>query len=236
MEECMIRFRDRGARGRHRGAMVDAYHSFSFADYHDPKHMGFRDLRVLNEDVVTPGAGFPEHAHSDMEIITIVLKGAIAHRDSLGNETVIGAGEVQRMSAGTGIRHSEMNPSADERAHALQIWIIPKAPGAPPSYEQKAFALEERRNQLILIASGTGREGSLQLGQDATIERALLDDGIMLTRSLQPDRGYWVQVIGGIICLNGTEMREGDGAAIEAEATLSFDAETDADLLLIDLP
>jgi redox-sensitive bicupin YhaK (pirin superfamily) len=232
----MIRFRDRGARGRHRGAMVDAYHSFSFADYHDPKHMGFRALRVLNEDIVMPGVGFPEHGHADMEIVTIVLKGAIAHRDSLGNEVVIRAGEVQRMSAGTGIRHSEMNASTDERAHALQIWIIPEAPGGAPTYEQKAFSTEERRNRLTPIASGDGHGGSLRLRQDVVIERASVDEGKMLIRALQPGRGYWVQVVAGIIGLNGTEMREGDGAAVEGEALLSIDAETDAEVLLIDLP
>lgn len=232
----MIRFRDRGARGRHRGAMVDAHHSFSFADYHDPRHMGFRALRVLNEDIVMPGVGFPEHGHADMEIVTIVLKGAIAHRDSLGNELVIRAGEVQRMSAGTGIRHSEMNASTDERAHALQIWIIPEAPGGAPDYEQKAFPPEERRNRLVPITSRDGRGGSLRLRQDAVIERASVDEGQILTRALQPGRGYWVQVVAGIIGLNGTEMREGDGAAVEDEATLSIDAETDAEVLLIDLP
>lgn len=232
----MIRFRDRGTRGRHRGAMVDAFHSFSFADYHDPKHMGFRALRVLNEDMVTPGAGFPEHGHADMEIVTIVLKGAIAHSDSLGNKVVIRAGEVQRMSAGTGIRHSEMNASSDERAHALQIWIIPEAPGGAPSYEQKAFPPEDRRNRLAPVASGDGRGGSLRLRQDAVIERASIDEGEILTRTLQPGRGYWVQVVGGIVRLNGTEMREGDGAAIENETMLSIDAETDAEVLLIDLP
>lgn len=232
----MIRFRDRGARGRHRGAMVDAHHSFSFADYHDPRHMGFRALRVLNEDIVMPGVGFPEHGHADMEIVTIVLKGAIAHRDSLGNELVIRAGEVQRMSAGTGIRHSEMNASTDERAHALQIWIIPEAPGGAPDYEQKAFPPEQRRNRLVPITSRDGRGGSLRLRQDAVIERASVDEGQILTRALQPGRGYWVQVVAGIIGLNGTEMREGDGAAVEDEATLSIDAETDAEVLLIDLP
>lgn len=232
----MIRFRDRGARGRHRGAMVDAHHSFSFADYHDPRHMGFRALRVLNEDIVMPGVGFPEHGHADMEIVTIVLKGAIAHRDSLGNELVIRAGEIQRMSAGTGIRHSEMNASTDERAHALQIWIIPEAPGGAPDYEQKAFPPEQRRNRLVPITSRDGRGGSLRLRQDAVIERASVDEGQILTRALQPGRGYWVQVVAGIIGLNGTEMREGDGAAVEDEATLSIDAETDAEVLLIDLP
>lgn len=232
----MIRFRDRGARGRHRGGQIDAQHSFSFADYNDPKHMGFRDLRVLNEDRIVPGAGLAEHAHRDMEIVTIVLKGAVEHRDDLGNSAVIRAGEVQRMSAGTGIRHSERNPSPDERTHLLQIWIIPAETGGAPSYEQKSFASDETRNRWIIIASSDGRDGSLTLRQDASMELARLDEGVSLERSLQRGRGYWVQIVAGIIGLNGTEMREGDGAAITSEERLSIEADSDAEILLIDLP
>jgi redox-sensitive bicupin YhaK (pirin superfamily) len=232
----MIQFRDRNARGRHRGAMVDAYHTFSFADFHDPRHMGFRDLRVLNEDIVMPGVGFPEHSHQDIEIVTIVLKGTIAHRDNLGNERWIRAGEVQRMSAGTGILHSELNPSGDERAHALQIWIIPQAPGGVPSYEQRAFPREERRNRWVRIASADGSEHSLALRQDAQMELARLDWHAALERPLSPARGYWVQVLSGVIGLNGTEMREGDGAAMTGEEMLTIEAETQAEVLLIDLP
>lgn len=232
----MIRFRDRGARGRHQGAQIDARHSFSFADYNDPKHMGFRALRVLNEDRVVPGAGLPEHGHEDMEIVTIVLKGAVEHRDNLGNSAIIRAGEVQRMSAGTGIRHSERNPSADERTHLLQIWIIPAETGGAPSYEQKSFADDGARNHWVTIASGDARDGSMTLRQDAVMAIARLDDGATLARTLDPARGYWVQVIGGIIGLNGTEMREGDGAAITLEEALSIEAGTDAEILLIDLP
>lgn len=232
----MIRFRDRGARGRHRGGQIDAQHSFSFADYNDPKHMGFRDLRVLNEDRIVPGAGLAEHAHRDMEIVTIVLKGAVEHRDDLGNSAVIRAGEVQRMSAGTGIRHSERNPSPDERTHLLQIWIIPAETGGAPSYEQKSFASDEARNRWIIIASSDGRDGSLTLRQDASMELARLDEGVSLERSLQRGRGYWVQIVAGIIGLNGTEMREGDGAAMTSEETLSIEADSDAEILLIDLP
>lgn len=232
----MIRFRDRGARGRHRGGQIDASHSFSFADYNDPKHMGFRDLRVLNEDHIVPGAGLPEHGHEDMEIVTIVLKGAVEHRDNLGNSAIIRAGEVQRMSAGTGIRHSERNPSADERAHLLQIWIIPAETGGPPSYDQKSIDPGQPRNRWITIASGDGRHGSLTVRQDAIMSIAKLDDGTVLERELDPARGYWVQIIGGIIALNGTEMREGDGAALTSEAVLSLHADSDAEILLIDLP
>ncbi|APZ98902.1 quercetin 2,3-dioxygenase [Sphingopyxis sp. QXT-31] len=232
----MIQFRDRGARGRHQGAQIDAHHSFSFADYNDPKHMGFRALRVLNEDRVVPGAGLPEHGHGDMEIVTIVLKGAVEHRDNLGNSAVVRAGEVQRMSAGTGIRHSERNPSADERTHLLQIWIIPAETGGPPTYEQRSFADDGERNRWITIASGDGRDGSLTLRQDAAMAIARLDEGITINRELDPARGYWVQVIAGIVGLNGTEMREGDGAAITSEEEISFEADTDAEVLLIDLP
>ena len=231
----MIEFRDRGARGHHRGALVDARHSFSFGHYHDPKHMGFRSLRVINEDRVVPGAGFPEHGHENMEIVTIVLQGQITHRDSLGNEATIGAGDVQRMSAGTGVVHSEMNPSVDARAHALQIWIIPSEQGLPPSYEQKHFPAGERRNELVAIATPDGRAGSVRLHQDAAIEIARLDEGSVLTRALSPDRGYWVQVTSGVIGLNGTEMREGDGAAITGEALLTIEADTESEMLLFDL-
>ena len=232
----MIRFRDRGARGRHQGGQIDAQHSFSFADYNDPAHMGFRDLRVLNEDRIVPGAGLPAHDHADMEIVTIVLKGAVEHRDDLGNSAIIRAGDVQRMSAGTGIRHSERNPSADERTHLLQIWIIPAETGGPPSYAQKSFAADEGRNRWITVASGDGRDGSLTLRQDAVMALARLDDGAAIDRELDPARGYWVQIIGGIVGLNGTEMREGDGAALTSETMLSITADSNAEILLIDLP
>jgi redox-sensitive bicupin YhaK (pirin superfamily) len=231
----MIRFRDRGARGRLHGGTIEARYSFSFGDYRDPKNMGFRALRVFNEDVVVPGAGFPEHAHADMEIVTLVLRGTIAHKDSLGNETLIPAGDVQRMSAGRGISHSEMNPSAEERTHALQIWIIPAAPGGAPSYEQKRFA-DAPRGGWVLIASPDGGEGSLRLGQDARMEIARLDEGQALAHALSPARGYWLQVMAGIVALDGTEMREGDGAAITEQESLTLHAETDAEVLLIDLP
>lgn len=232
----MIRFRDRGARGRHPGGQIDAHHSFSFADYNDPKHMGFRDLRVLNEDRIVPGAGLPEHGHNNMEIVTIVLKGVVEHNDNLGNVALIRAGEVQRMSAGTGIRHSERNPSANEGTHLLQIWIIPAMTGGQPSYEQRSFDAEEDRNRWITIASGDGRERSLTLQQDAVIAIIRLDEDVVIERELDPGRGYWVQVVSGIIGLNGTEMREGDGAALTSEAMLSIEAESEAEVLLIDLP
>jgi len=232
----MISFRDRGARGRHRGGQIDAHHSFSFADYNDPRHMGFRALRVLNEDWVVPGAGLPEHPHEDMEIVTIVLQGAVEHRDNLGNTSLIRAGEVQRMSAGTGIRHSERNPGREERTHLLQIWIIPAETGGAPSYEQKSFASRSDRNGWITLASGDGRDGSLTIRQDASLELVRLDEGVAIERPLDRDRGYWLQIVAGIVGLNGTEMREGDGAALTSEERLCLEAEVDAEVLLIDLP
>lgn len=232
----MITFRDRGARGRHFGAEVDARHTFSFGDYNDPKNMGFRDLRVLNEDIIIPGGGFAEHAHHDMEIVTLVLSGTVAHRDSLGNETLIRAGEVQRMSAGTGVFHSERNPDPDQRAHLLQIWIYPDAAGLRPSYEQRGFDPGESRNAFRKIVSRNGRDGSLSIHQDAVLELARLDEGTSINRLLDPARGYWLQIVSGIVALNGTEMRTSDGAALAREETLTVEAETDAEILLIDFP
>ncbi|MCJ2183565.1 pirin family protein [Novosphingobium sp. 1949] len=231
----MIRFRDRGARGRHFGARVDARHSFSFGDYTDPANMGFRALRVLNEDRIIPGGGFAEHGHADMEILTLVLDGTLAHHDSLGNAVRIEAGEVQRMTAGTGVRHSERNPDPDRRAHIVQIWIFPETDGLAPGYEQKAFAPTEHRNTFRPIANRDGHAGALTLHQDAALALARMDEGARIEQALSPARGYWVQVLRGIVALGGTEMREGDGAALSAESTLRLEAETQAEVLLIDL-
>ncbi|WP_129791726.1 pirin family protein [Sphingosinicella sp. CPCC 101087] len=230
----MIRFRDRGARGRHAGAWVDSYHSFSFADYVDPANMGFRALRVINEDRVTPGAGFPEHEHADMEILTYVLEGAIEHRDSLGNVANLRRGDVQLMSAGTGVAHSEMNADAHLRAHFLQIWIIPDSRGLPSGYQQKSFA-DLPSNRLVEVATPDGRAGSLRVHQDVTVSLARIEDGYRVDHSIRPGRGCWVQAVRGILALNGTEMREGDGAAVEDEPGLVLEAETDCELLLFDL-
>jgi redox-sensitive bicupin YhaK (pirin superfamily) len=230
----MIAFRDRMARGESRTGWLDSRHSFSFADYHDPAQMGFRALRVLNEDRVIPGAGFPAHGHRDMDILTYVLSGALEHRDSLGNGAVIRPGEVQRMSAGTGIVHSEFNPSKAEPVHFLQIWIIPDRVGLPPSYEQKAFPRAERRGRWRLAASPGGQDGSVSIHQDARLLLAELAAGEGLRYEAAPGRGLWLQVAHGIIALNGTEMREGDGAAIEDEA-IAVAGETDAEMLLFDL-
>jgi redox-sensitive bicupin YhaK (pirin superfamily) len=231
----MIRFRDRMARGETRTGWLDSRHSFSFGGYYDPAAMGFRALRVINEDRVIPGAGFPSHGHRDMDILTYVLDGALEHKDSLGNGTVIRPGEVQRMSAGTGIVHSEFNPSTTEGVHFLQIWIIPDRVGLAPSYEQRAFPIEERRGRLRLVAAQGGRDGSVTLHQDARVFIGNLGSGERVGHELQPGRGAWLQVARGIAALNGTEMREGDGAAVEGEPRLDIDAETDAEILLFDL-
>lgn len=231
----MISFRDRMARGQSRTGWLDSRHTFSFADYHDPRQMGFRSLRVINEDRVIPGAGFPRHGHRDMEIISYVLDGALEHRDSLGNGTVIRPGDVQRMSAGTGILHSEFNPSKTEPLHFLQIWIIPKETGLSPGYEQKAFPIGQRRGRMQLVASPDGRDGAVTLHQDARLYIANLAAGERVSHEAERGRGLWLQLARGIVAVNGTEMREGDGAAIEAEPALAVAAETDAEFLLFDL-
>lgn len=231
----VIRFRDRGARGHARRGWAESWFSFSFGDHFDPRNMGFRSLRVLNEDIITPGAGFPAHAHEDMEIVTYVLSGTLRHEDDLGNGALIEPGDVQRMSAGTGIRHSEFNPSASERAHLLQIWIIPDRRCLDPGYEQKRFSAAERRNQLITVASAEGSDGAITIHQDARILLGRLDDGAIVTHSLADGRGAWLQVARGLIALNDTEMRESDGAAIEGESELVIEALTDAEILLFDL-
>jgi quercetin 2,3-dioxygenase len=231
----MIRFRDRMARGQSRTGWLDSRHTFSFSDYYDPAEMGFRSLRVINEDRVIPGAGFPRHGHRDMEIVSYVLGGALEHKDSLGNGAVIRPGEVQRMSAGTGILHSEFNPSKTEPLHFLQIWIVPDRVGLPPSYEQKVFPLAERRGKLRLVASPDGRDGAVTLHQDARLFIADLEPGERAAYAAERGRGLWLQAARGIIALNGTEMREGDGAAAENEPTLVIEAETQAEILLFDL-
>jgi redox-sensitive bicupin YhaK (pirin superfamily) len=214
---------------------LDSRHTFSFANYRDPAQMGFRSLRVINEDRVIPGAGFPPHSHRDMEIISYVLKGALEHKDSLGNGTVIRPGEVQRMSAGTGIVHSEFNPSKTQPVHFLQIWITPDHTGLPPSCEQKAFPIDERRGRMRLVAAPDGRDGAVSLHQDARLFIANLGPGEHADYEAESGRGIWLQLARGIIALNGTEMREGDGAAVEDEPAIEIEAETDAELLVFDV-
>jgi hypothetical protein len=231
----MISFRDREARGRTRTGWLDSKHSFSFGDYRDPAQLGFRALRVINDDRVIPGAGFPRHGHRDMDIISYVLEGSLQHKDSIGNGTVIKPGEIQRMSAGTGIEHSEFNPSQTEPVHFLQIWIIPEKRGIAPSHEQKPVPLAERRGKLRLVAAPDAPDGAVTLHQDARIYVANLAAGERVAHDIAPGRGIWIQVARGIIGLNGTEMREGDGAALEDEKSAAIDAETDSEILLFDL-
>ncbi|MDE2050318.1 MAG: pirin family protein [Gammaproteobacteria bacterium] len=231
----MITFRDRMARGTSRTGWLDSRHTFSFAEYRDPGQMGFRSLRVINEDRVVPGAGFPPHSHRDMDIISYVLEGTLEHKDSLGNGTKIRPGDVQRMSAGTGITHSEFNASRTEPVHFLQIWIIPDRKNLTPSYEQRNFPIDERRGRLRLVAAPAGDGDTVTLHQDARLFVANLQSGEKVEHAVDRGRGIWLQVARGIVALNGTEMREGDGAAAENEAAIGILADTDAEVLLFDL-
>jgi len=223
------------ARGTSRTGWLDSRHTFSFAEYRDLQHVHFRSLRVINEDRVVPGAGFPTHGHRDMDIISYVLEGTLEHKDSLGNGTRIRPGEIQRMSAGTGIMHSEFNPSKTDPLHFLQIWIIPNQLGLPPSYEQKNLPVEELRGRFRLVAAPDGREGAVTVHQDARLFVAIMQAGEKVEHAVERGRGIWLQVARGVIALNGTEMREGDGAAAEKETVIEVEAETDAEVLLFDL-
>ena len=223
----------------HRGAAnlgwLNSKHSFSFGQYHDPAHMGFGALRVINEDRVQPGEGFPAHGHENMEIISYVLDGALEHKDSIGTGSVIRPGEVQRMSAGTGIRHSEYNASDDEPVHFLQIWVIPEERDIEPGYEQKAFADDERRGRLRLVASNDARDGSLKIHQDVDLYASLLEDGDEVSLSLDDGRRAWVQVARGSVQVNGAQLYPGDGAALAEEAAVTVRATSDAEILVFDL-
>jgi redox-sensitive bicupin YhaK (pirin superfamily) len=231
----MIRMRRAAERGAANHGWLDTRYSFSFSDYFDPDHMGFRALRVMNEDRVAAGAGFPMHGHQDMEILTFVLEGAIAHKDSLGNGETLRPGEIQRMSAGTGVRHSEFNPSEDEPVHLYQIWIMPDRNGHTPSYEQRGFSSAERDGRLRLVASPDGRDGSVTIHQDATVYWGNLADGQEATHTLAPGRHAWVQVLRGFAVLNGQPLATGDGAAISDEETLGLRGDGSAELLLFDM-
>jgi redox-sensitive bicupin YhaK (pirin superfamily) len=231
-----IALRRAGERGHADHGWLDTWHTFSFADYYDPRFMGFRVLRVINEDFVAPGRGFPTHGHRDMEILTYVLQGALQHRDSLGTGSVIRPGEVQRMSAGTGVRHSEANPSPDEPVHLLQIWIEPARSGIAPGYEQKAFADAERRGRLRLVASPDGAEGSVTIHQDARVYATVLGPGQQVVHSLAPERHAWVQVARGGLTLNGHRLTAGDGAGASSEVAITLVGDEDAEALLFDLP
>jgi quercetin 2,3-dioxygenase len=231
----MMHIRRSRDRGHFDHGWLDTYHTFSFGDYHDPKHVEFRALRVLNEDVVAPDKGFPAHPHRDMEIVTYVLEGALRHRDSMGNGSVIRPGDVQRMSAGTGVTHSEHNASKSEPVHLLQIWIYPERNGLVPGYEQKAFSDAEKRGLLRLVASPDGREGSVTIHQDAELYATLLAAGETVRQEGKPGRHAWVQVARGSVKLNGQELSAGDGAALTGEKTITLTGVRDAEVLLFDL-
>lgn len=231
----MITVRQAKERGHFNFGWLDTNHTFSFGEYYDPRFMGFRDLRVINEDRVQPGRGFPTHAHRDMEIISYVLEGGLEHKDSIGTGSVIRPGEVQRMSAGRGVRHSEYNHSADEPVHFLQIWIIPNEEGIEPSYEQKAHADEEKRGRLRLIASPDGRDNSVRLHQDATLYATLLEPNQEVSYQLDSERYAWVQVARGAIMLNDQPLNTSDGAAVSREQSLKITGVEPAEVLLFDL-
>jgi hypothetical protein len=231
----MIRLRRSNDRGQTKVGWLDSRHTFSFGDYHDPEHMGFSDLRVINEDRVMPGKGFPTHSHRDMEIITHVLEGALAHKDSTGTSSVIRVGDVQRMSAGTGISHSEYNASQTEPVHFLQIWILPNEAGLKPGYEQRSFDLEKNSGTWVLVAAPEARDGAVKVHQDAELSLAVLPRGEKLTYSLKPGRRAWLQVARGKATLNGSALEAGDGAAISEESVLDLRALEDAEILLFDL-
>ena len=222
-------------RGRANFGWLDSKHSFSFGHYHDPKHMGFGLLRVINDDRVAPGGGFPAHPHSDMEIISYVLEGSLEHKDSIGTGSVIRPGDVQRMSAGSGIRHSEFNASKTEPVHFLQIWIIPERKGIEPGYEQKAFSDAEKRGRLRLIGSRAGRDGSVTIHQDVDFYAALLGEGDAVEHTIAAGRGGWVQVARGSVSLNGETLREGDGVAVSTSGQLRIAGLGEAEVLLFDL-
>jgi quercetin 2,3-dioxygenase len=231
----MISIRQAKERGHFDHGWLNTYHTFSFDQYYDPRHMGFRTLRVINEDFVAGGRGFPTHGHRDMEIITYILEGALKHEDSMGNGSVIRPGDVQRMTAGTGVRHSEKNASDTERVHLLQIWILPHTVGLEPGYEQKAFTEDERRGQLRLIASEDGRDGSVHLNQDVSLFASILPSGQEIEHTMDERRHAWIQVARGSIAANGENAEQGDGVMVAGESNLKIRAQEPAEILLFDL-
>jgi redox-sensitive bicupin YhaK (pirin superfamily) len=231
----MLTVRSARNRGHFDHGWLDTWHTFSFSGYYDPRHMGFRALRVINEDRVEPGKGFGTHPHQDMEILTYVLAGGLEHRDSLGTGQVIHAGELQRMTAGTGITHSEVNASREEPVHLYQIWLLPERKGLEPSYEQKAFDPSGRLDQFQLVASPNAREGSLKLRQDASVYLVDVSAGQLVTHPLAPGRHAWVQVLSGAARLNGVDLNAGDGAALGEEPRLALHSDQGAELLVFDL-
>jgi redox-sensitive bicupin YhaK (pirin superfamily) len=231
----MLTIRRAEERGHANHGWLDTHHTFSFADYHDPRQMGYRSLRVINDDTVSGGSGFGAHSHRDMEILSYVLEGALAHKDSMGTGSTIEPGDVQRMSAGTGVVHSEFNASRSEPVHFLQIWILPRERGITPGYEQKRFSDDDKRDQLRLIASPDGRDGSVRLHADANVYATLLDDGKRLEHSVAAGRGAWVHVARGSAIVNGQRLRAGDGASLEGPAELLLEGAGKGELLVFDL-
>jgi redox-sensitive bicupin YhaK (pirin superfamily) len=231
----MIKLRKAEDRGKFDFGWLKTAHTFSFGDYHDPAQMHFRNLRVINEDFVQPAEGFDTHGHRDMEIITYILEGALEHKDSMGTGAVIRPGEVQRMSAGSGVSHSEFNASKDKLVHLLQIWILPQEKGIKPSYEQTAFSRDERLNKLKLVASPDGKEGSVTINQDVKLYGSILEKGKKVHFDIPPKRYAWLQVARGGVELNGQKLNAGDGAAISDEKVLDITANQDSEFLLFDL-
>ena len=231
----MITIRKSDDRGRANHGWLDTHFTFSFADYFDPEHVQFRTLRVMNDDRVAGGGGFPMHPHADMEIVTYVLEGALQHKDSMGNGSVIKPGDVQYMSAGTGVTHSEFNASKTEPVHLYQIWMFPEKKGLKPVYDQKNFSEAEKRGKLRLLASPDGRDGSVKIRQDNELYATVLGEGESVKHTLKPERHAYVQVARGSVTLNGKALETGDGAAISAEKAVELTGVKDAEVLLFDL-
>ncbi|WP_404788454.1 pirin family protein [Altericista sp. CCNU0014] len=232
----MIEIRPAQDRGMANFGWLDSRHTFSFGEYRDPNHMGFADLRVINEDKVSPGQGFGTHGHQDMEIISYVLEGALEHKDSIGTGSIVRPGDVQRMSAGTGIRHSEYNASKTEPVHFLQIWILPEQKGIEPGYEQKNFAIAEKQGKLRLVASRDGRDGSITIHQNVDLYVSVLAEGELVNHTFAPNRAGWLQVARGAVQLNDLTLNAGDGAAIAQESLITIRGDAgDAEVLLFDM-
>jgi len=231
----MFAIRHASERGHANHGWLNSYHTFSFAGYYDPEHMGFSDLRVINDDTVSPGGGFATHGHRDMEIISYVLEGALEHKDSMGNGSVIRPGDVQRMSAGSGVHHSEFNHSKTDSVHFLQIWVLPEQTGLKPSYEQKAFSDEEKHGRLRLIGSRDGRDGSVTIHQDVDLYATRLNEGERVSHELAASRRGWIHVARGDAIVNGRRLHAGDGVALAGPESLSLTGVSDAEILLFDL-
>lgn len=231
----MFEVRKSKDRGHIQHGWLDTYHTFSFAEYYDPQYMGFRSLRVINEDRIAGGTGFPMHAHNDMEIVTYVLKGKLEHKDSMGNGSIINAGDVQRMSAGKGVSHSEFNPSRDDEVHLFQIWIVPEKKSLQPSYEQRSVSSEDKHNKFKLLVSPDARLNSLKVHQDAFLYASLLDAKKKVSFESNAKRYYWIQVASGVLLCNGTKLHHGDALKVSDVEKLDFEAVKNCEFLLFDL-